>query len=100
MPPQVTNWKSTADDCYFTINGMASLGMKIDERIPNTQLKISSNGKVPFEFTLNILLTEVSTSQTSGQLIFEAGVNPMMSMMIEKPLRNFFNLLSGKLKEL
>jgi len=99
MPSQVTNWKSTADECSFTISGMASIGMKILEKIPNSLVKISSNGKVPFDFTLNIHLTENSPSQTTGQLIFESDLNPMMAMMVEKPLRNFFNLLAGKMKE-
>jgi len=99
MPPQVTNWKSTADECSFTISGMASIGMKMLEKVPNTLIKISSNGKVPFDFTLDIHLTENSPTQTTGQLIFESDLNPMMAMMVEKPLRNFFNLLTGKKKD-
>lgn len=100
MPPQITNWKSAADECSFTISGMASIGMKILEKVPNTLIKISSNGKVPFDFTLNIHLTETTPTQCIGQLIFESDLNPMMKMMMEKPLRNFFNLLAGKMKEI
>ena len=101
MPPQVVDWTSTEDECHFKISGMASIGMKIVERIPNSLIKVISNGgKVPFAFTLNIHLTEIIPTQTSGQLIFEADINPMMGMMVEKPLRNFFNLLAGKMKEL
>ena len=74
--------------------------MKIIDKIPNTTLKISSHGKVPFAFTLNVTLTEVAPAQTSGQLIFEADINPMLKMMVEKPLRNFFNMLAVKMKEL
>ena len=98
MPPQVTDWKSTADECSFTISGMASIGMKIVERTPNTRMKIVSNGKVPFEFTLNVLLEEAAPAKTIGQLIFEADLNPMMKMMVEKPLTNFFNSLAEKMK--
>ncbi|TAL57805.1 MAG: SRPBCC family protein [Bacteroidetes bacterium] len=100
MPPQVVDWQSTEDDCHFKISGMASIGMKIIEKIPNSLIKVVSNGKVPFAFTMNIHLTEITPTQTSGQLIFEADLNPMMSMMVEKPLRNFFNLLAEKMKEL
>jgi hypothetical protein len=100
MPPQVVDWQSTEDDCSFKISGMATIGMKIIEKTPNTLLKIISNGKVPFDFTLDIYLNEINPTQTSGQLIFEADINPMLKMMVEKPLRNFFNLLAAKLKEL
>ena len=99
MPEQVANWQSTENDCSFTIKGMATIGMKIIEKIPNSLIKITSNGKVPFDFTLNVHLTETSHVQTTGQIIFESDLNPMMAMMVEKPLRNFFNLLAGKMKE-
>lgn len=99
MPPQVTNWQSTESECTFTISGMATIGMKIVEKVPNSLIKISSNGKVPFYFFLNVVLTENSLAQCTGQLIFESDLNPMMQMMVEKPLRNFFNLLAGKMKE-
>ena len=100
MPPQVVDWQSTEDDCHFKISGMASIGMKIVDKTPNSLIKITSNGKVPFSFTLDIILTEIDPTKTSGQLIFEADINPMMAMMVEKPLKNFFNLLAGKMKEL
>ena len=105
MPEQVTNWHSTENECSFTISGMATIGMKIVEKVPNSLLKISSTpasggagGKVPLEFILSIVLTEINPSQTTGQFIFEAELNPMLSMMLEKPLRKFFNFLAGKMK--
>ena len=100
MPEQVTNWKSTADECSFTLSGMASIGMKIVNKIPNTLIKITSHGKVPFVFMLDIHLSETAPTQTTGQLIFESDLNPMMAMMVEKPLTKFFNILAGKMKEI
>ncbi|HVA99247.1 MAG TPA: SRPBCC family protein [Bacteroidia bacterium] len=100
MPPQVTNWTSTENECSFTINGMATIGMKIIEKNPNTQIKISANGKNPFAFTLEVLLTTISESKCTEQLVFDADLNPMLKMMVVKPLGNFFNLLVNKLKEI
>ena len=99
MPPQVSNWQSTDSECSFNISGMASIGMKVAEKIPNSLIKVSSHGKVPFAFTLDMQIAEISPSQCAVQLIFESGVNPMMAMMIEKPLKNFFNYLAMKVKE-
>ncbi|MBI4929993.1 MAG: SRPBCC family protein [Bacteroidetes bacterium] len=107
MPEQVTNWKSTADECSFTISGMATIGMKIIEKIPNTLVKISSapalvgtSSKMPLDFTLGIYLTETAPVQCTGQFIFESDINPMMKMMLEKPLTKFFNFLAWKMKEI
>ena len=74
--------------------------MKIIEKTPHSNIKISSNGKVPFEFTLTISLQEISETKCSGQMMFESEMNPMMKMMVEKPLGNFFNMLTHKLKDI
>lgn len=100
MPPQVTNWTSTSEECSFTINGMATIGMKIIEKTPFTKITITSNGKVPFEFKLFVSLVEKDMNNCIGQLIFESDLNPMMKMMVEKPLGNFFNMLAQKMKDI
>ena len=100
MPEQVTNWQSTADECTFTINGMATIGMKIKEKAPNSKISIISNGKVPFDFNLFVLLDEKSASTCTGQLVFESELNPMLKMMVVKPLTNFFNILAQKMKDI
>lgn len=100
MPEQVTNWKSTEDECSFTISGMASIGMKIVEKIPHSEIKITSNGKVPFNFNLSVLINDAGENKSNGQLVFTADLNPMIRMMVEKPLGNFFNLLAKRMKDL
>jgi hypothetical protein len=100
MPPQVSNWQSKSDECTFTINGMASIGMKIIDKIPTNKITITSNGKVPFEFMLFVLIDEIGINKCSGQLLFESDLNPMLKMMVQKPLSNFFNLLAQKMKEI
>lgn len=100
MPAQVTNWTSTENECSFTISGMATIGMKILEKTPSTHIKITSNGKVPFDFVLCVNLVSLGENKTSGQLLFEAELNPMIKMMVEKPLTNFFNLLADRMKEI
>jgi carbon monoxide dehydrogenase subunit G len=99
MPEQVTNWKSTHDECSFTIQGMASLGMKIVEKTPNTLIKIEKNGSAPFDFSLNCLIGE-KEQQSTIQLAFDVDLNPMMKMMAVKPLTNFLNILVHKLKDI
>ena len=100
MPAQVTNWQATEDECTFTINGMANIGMKIIEKTPSSKISITSNGKVPFEFKLFVLINETDASNCIGQLVFESDLNPMLKMMVEKPLGNFFNMLAHKMKDI
>ena len=100
MPSQVTNWKATEEECSFTLNGMATIGMKIVEKTPFKKITINSHGKVPFEFQLFVLITEKGTNSCVGQLVFESDLNPMLKMMVVKPLGNFFNMLAHRMKDI
>jgi len=99
MPEQVVDWESTADECSFKIKGMATLGMKMIEKNPDSLIKITSNGKVPFDFFLSCHIEE-DGSHSKVLLAFDAELNAMLKMMAVKPLTNFLNLLVGKLSEL
>lgn len=99
MPPQVTNWQSNNDECSFTITGMASISLKIKEKIPPTNINIVSAGKSPFNFELKVILEPVNDTSCKAQVVLEAQLNPMLRMMAEKPLTNFVNLLVKAMKE-
>ena len=99
MPEQIVNWQSTEDNCSFTIQGMADISMKIQEKIPHSKIIIVPNGKVPFAFELICEMQAIDENSAKTQLTFMADLNPMLSMMASKPLQNFVNILSQKLKE-
>lgn len=97
---KISNYQSTTDSCSFNINGMATISMRIKNRIPNNKLEVVSDGKNPFNFSLTILLEEKTENTCEGIIIFEADVNPFVKMMVETPLTNFFNMLSEKLPQI
>lgn len=97
MPDQVTNWQSTESECSFTIAGMASLGMKLSEKVPHSLIRASRHGSAPFDFTLSCKIEE-KESGCEVQLVFDADMNPMLKMMAERPLTNFLNILVNRLQ--
>lgn len=98
MPSQITNWKSDQESCSYTINGMADINMKIDEKRPTDLIKMVSFGKNPFSFEMNINL-KLKGEHTDVQLTFNGDVNPFLKMMVEKPLSNFIDLLGTNLQK-
>lgn len=101
MPAQVSNWQSTEDTCTFTINNMATVGMKIESKFPHNKIHIiSDGGKVPFSFTLDVLITPVDAVNSVGQLVFDADIPIFLRPMVEGPLGNFFNLLAKKMADI
>ncbi len=97
---KVSDYQSTADSCSFNINGMATISMRIKNRVPNSKLEVVSDGKNPFNFSLTILLEEKTENTCEAQIVFDADVNPFVKMMVETPLTNFFNMLSEKLPQM
>jgi hypothetical protein len=97
MPDQITGWESTSDECSFNIKGMASIGMKIDDTVEPNEIRIKSTNKSPFRFDLNCFLNGEGDA-CMAQLVFESDLNPMLQMMVEKPLGSLFNHIMQRLK--
>ena len=99
MPKEkIKEWQSTESECSFKIESLASIGLKLENSTPNSELKIESAGKSPFPFTINVNVTEVESETSNAQLIFNGQVNPFLKAMVQTPLTNFFNMLADKLK--
>lgn len=89
---KIEKWSSSSEECEFTIKGMARIGLKKVSEEPNSLIKITSFGKVPFSFDLDIHLNDKG-DKTESYMVFKGDINPFMKMMVEKPLTNFFNIL-------
>lgn len=101
LPDKVENWKATADKCSFTIKGLTDFGMQISQRTPHTSIQIINDQdvKMPVKFEFYWLFTNQELSKTRVQAVFNLDINPMMLMMVKKPLSNFVDVLVDKLKE-
>ena len=92
MPQQVEEFITDGESCSFTIKGMAKLSMEFESKTPNSEVVLKSTGKVPFDFRLKALITDLG-DQSVLQLMLDAELNPFLKMMAVKPLTNFLNLL-------
>ncbi len=90
---KIEKWNANREQCEFTIKGMARIGLQIKSSTPHNKVEIESFGKVPFPFTLEINLNEIDESHCETSMIFQGEINAFMKLMVEKPLRNFFNML-------
>jgi carbon monoxide dehydrogenase subunit G len=99
MPEQVTNWQSTDTECSFTIQGMASLQMKIVERRANDLISMESFGKTPIKFSLFVNIEAVNDQSCTALVSIDADINPMLKMMLDKPLSNLVEKLATKIPQ-
>ena len=98
MPNSVQDLKTTENTCSFCLKGMPTIRLKIGNKTPFTNVSMVADGG-QIEFSLNCSLEE-NGDNCKAQLFFEAELNMMMKMMIEKPLTNFLNALADRLKEI
>lgn len=98
MPEQISHWKSDTDSCSFEINNMATIELRITEREHGRKLKMNSEGKSPFPFQLISKLEPLNENLSKFSFEIDAEVNPMLSMMVKKPLQNLVEIMGQKLK--
>lgn len=99
---KIENFKATQDRCSFTIKGMTDMGLKIISRMPNESITISNDTDVPSSMPLNFLIIfefeRVEPYITKVIVKMELDANPMIAMMVKKPLEKFVNSLADGMK--
>lgn len=99
---KIENFKATQDRCSFTIKGMTDMGLKIISRLPNESITISNDTDVPSSMPLNFLIIfefeKVEPYVTKVIVKMELDANPMIAMMVKKPLEKFVNSLADGMK--
>ena len=100
MPPQIVDWQADEDKCSFTIQGMASLSMRIKEKIPYSNIHITADGKNPIDYTLDCQFEPGEDNRSWVEIVFDAELNPFLKMVASGPLENLVNMLANKLQEI
>lgn len=94
----ISDFSSTNDSCSFKVQGAYQIGLdKKELNSPNT-IFLASSSNSPIKFNLTIHISEID-DLTSTFLDCEADLNPMLKMMIEKPLKNLFDYMANRLVE-
>lgn len=99
---KIENFKATQDRCSFTIKGMTDMGLKIISRMPNESITISNDTDIPSSMPLNFLIIfefeRVEPYVSRVVVKMELDANPMIAMMVKKPLEKFVNSLADGMK--
>ena len=82
----------------FKVGGMPTIPLKLERQTPNKQIIMAADGgSVSFELHANL---ESIDQETKIQLVFEGNINPMMQMMVKKPLTKFLEALVANSRSL
>ena len=100
MPSEVTNWTSSETECSFTLKGMPTIGFLITDQVPFTNISYKGTGKLPGDVLLKVAISAIDDNSCKAQLFLEADLNPMLKMMVEKPLTKFLDVLAHNLTKI
>jgi|GEM_PF-2502332 len=97
---KITDVQTTPDSCTFTIANAGRIGMRIVDRQENKLLKMENSEPGPLQFKMWIQLKEYHESESAVKVTFDSDVNPLMKMMLKKPLSEFVESLVSKLEQI
>ena len=99
MPENKEKFEVEGDSFIFGLKGMPEIRLVLQEKNEFDKVVLgAASSKLAFTLTVNIEV--VSESSSEVDLLFEGDFNPMMAMMIKKPLQKFINTLSENLGQI
>ncbi|HKJ06079.1 MAG TPA: SRPBCC family protein [Flavobacteriaceae bacterium] len=99
MPENISKFEVDGESFIFSINGMPEIRLVITDKQPNNKLTLAAASS-KLDFTLDILINSLTETTSEVELLFNGDFNPMMAMMVKKPLQNFINELAENAKNL
>ena len=96
LPEKIKNFRSEENTCSFQMEGISELKLSISKKIPYFQISLIALDS-PIKFILECHISE-KNGKSHAQLEVNAELNMITKMMVEKPIKDFINVLSEKLK--
>lgn len=93
---KISEWRSDATSCSFKIQGAYTIGLKLEDKQPYSQVTYQSTDNSPISFVLNAHLLD-SGGKNEVFLVCDAKINAFLEMMVKGPLKNLFDFMTGQL---
>ena len=99
MPENTQKFEVDGDSFLFALKGMPEIRLILKEKTAFSNITLAAaSSKLPFTLAGNII--EISENESQVQLVFNGDFNPMMAMMVKKPLTKFIEVLAENISKL
>lgn len=99
MPESTQKFEVDGDSFLFALKGMPEIRLVLKETTEFSDVTLgAASSKLPF--TLSSKIDKIGDDQSNVQLIFKGDFNPMMAMMVKKPLTSFIDTLTENVAKL
>lgn len=98
MPESLQKFEIQGEGFKFGLKGMPEIALKIGEISNQKAVLQSASSSLDFELTTN--MKDLEGGKSEIQMVFEGKFNPFIKMMVEKPLKNFIEMLTDKIEQI
>ena len=99
MPSSTEKFEVDGDSFLFGLKGMPEIRLVLGDSIEYSNVSLGAASS-KLSFTLEANIYSISDSSSEVQLQFHGDFNPMMAMMVKKPLTNFIDTLTENIAKL
>ncbi len=99
VPPQITNFTSTEEQCSFMLNNMLSVTLRITEKTPYTWVKFEAETDMKKEMNMEVRVSETGENSCTLDLYLFADIPIFLQPMVKGQLQTFVDKLAEKIKE-
>lgn len=96
---KISDFRYDEKGCSFKAQGGIVIPLLYLSKSPNSKIEMKSGEKAPFSYTLSIIIKENSDNSCQGHIEFEADINMFLKMMVEKPLKSLFDVMTSNLQK-
>lgn len=93
MPENTDKFEVDGESFLFSLKGMPEIRLVVNEKQEFDKIILGAASS-KLNFSLTVLIDEVTSETCETQLFFEGDFNPMMAMMVKKPLQKFIDTLT------
>ncbi len=98
MPENTQKFEVEGDSFLFGLKGMPEIRLVLKEKTAFSNITLgAASSKLPFTLSANI--SELADDKCEVQLSFNGDFNPMMAMMVKKPLTKFIEVLAENISK-
>jgi carbon monoxide dehydrogenase subunit G len=99
MPENTQKFEVDGDSFIFGLKGMPEIRLVMKEKTAHSNVTLgAASSKLPFTLSANI--SEISTEESEVLLNFDGDFNPMMAIMVKKPLTKFIDTLTENIAKI
>jgi putative sterol carrier protein len=99
MPENNEKFEVDGESFIFSLKGMPEIRLIVKEKQEFNKIVLGAASS-KLNFSLTAIIDSISENSCETQLLFEGEFNPMMAMMVKKPLQKFIDTLTDNASKL